>query len=176
MKALAFNVFAKPCICQSSKHANRVFARALNKHRCDCITNFSESVNQNPSALWKHALRPKRYATPDSVPREDLWEDHYRREFAPPPSNLSAEHAEKLNYSLQCHANSDFVVTQSMVISAIMKLKKKFSKGTDGICGAALDFSSDLLIDHLSLLYQMIFSSGIVPKSFCEGKLIPVLK
>ena len=158
------------------KHANRVFARALNKHRCDCITNFSESVNQNPSALWKHALRPKRYATPDSVPREDLWEDHYRREFAPPPSNLSAEHAEKLNYSLQCHANSDFVVTRSMVISAIMKLKKKFSKGTDGICGAALDFSSDLLIDHLSLLYQMIFSSGIVPKSFCEGKLIPVLK
>jgi hypothetical protein len=70
------------------KHTIRVFAKALNNHRSDCITHFSESVNQNPSALWKHALRPKRYATPDSVPGDYLWEDHYRLEFAPPPPIL----------------------------------------------------------------------------------------
>ena len=59
---------------------------------------------------------------------------------------------EKLRCSLQSRTNSDSALTRFMLTSAIVKFKK-FSKVTDGICGAALDFTIDLLVNHMSMFY-----------------------
>ena len=56
-----------------------------------------------------------------------------------------------------------------------LKKKKKKSKGIDGISGTHLSFVSNLLLEHLSLLFQMIFVTGIVPDSFGVGLVHPIL-
>ena len=61
--------------------------------------------------------------------------------------------------------------------SKIVKLKKREkSKGINGISGTHLSFASNLLLEHLFLLFQMIFVTGIVPGSFGVGLVHPILK
>ena len=55
-------------------------------------------------------------------------------------------------------------------------LKKKRSQGIDKISASHLQNTSFLLIEHLTLLFQMIFAQGIVPSTFCVGSLTPVPK
>ena len=69
-----------------------------------------------------------------------------------------------------------FVVTVSDVRAAIIKAKKKFSRGIDLNCGMHLAHGSQRVLEHLTLLYQMVFTCGLVPDSFYVGVVTPVLK
>ena len=69
-----------------------------------------------------------------------------------------------------------FLVSTKYLSEVIRKLKKKKSMGCDGICALHFQNASDKLICHLSLLYQMVFCSGVVPDSFCLGLISPILK
>ena len=63
-----------------------------------------------------------------------------------------------------------------MIKEVIPKLKKKFSCESDGICVRHFEFASDYLFDHIALLFQMIFTVGVVPDCLCVGVVTPVLK
>ena len=66
-------------------------------------------------------------------------------------------------------------VTVSDVRAAIDKEKKKFSRGIDQVCGMHLAHGSKRVFDHLTL-YQMVFTYGLMPDSFCVGVVTLVLK
>ena len=70
----------------------------------------------------------------------------------------------------------DFTVTVSDVTANVFKLKKKKSRGVDGLCALHLVNGTRLLYEMLTLLYQIIFVVGIVPDVFCRGQLTPILK
>ena len=68
------------------------------------------------------------------------------------------------------------VVSRSIISECLKKLKKKFSRGFDGICGHYLLYCSERLLESVSLLFQIIIVRGLVPNSFCIGVVTPILK
>ena len=70
----------------------------------------------------------------------------------------------------------DFTVTVSDVTANVFELKKKKSRGVDGLCALHIVNGTRFLYEMLTLLYLIIFVVGIVPDVFCRGKLTPILK
>ena len=62
----------------------------------------------------------------------------------------------------------DFTVSVSYVTANACKLKKKKSRGVDGLCALHLVNGTRLLYEMLTLLYQIIFVVGFVPDVFCS--------
>jgi len=56
------------------------------------------------------------------------------------------------------------------------KTTKKDFRGADSICAKHLEFTSCVLVEYLSLLYQMIFVTGIAPNLFSTRLISPILK
>ena len=69
-----------------------------------------------------------------------------------------------------------FTVSVLDVYNIIRKIKKPFSRGTDHVCAKHLLYGTPFLFSHLALLFQMVFTKGIVPASFSTGRLTPVPK
>jgi len=62
-------------------------------------------------------------------------------------------------------------------IKIIVKgFRKKSSIIVDLISAKHFEHSSDLLLQHLSLLFQMSSSSGIMPQQFCIGQITSIPK
>ena len=105
------------------------------------------------------------------------WYNYFKGEFSSPDPLLESKFEKELDGLLLESANDlGFVVTPSMVTKCILKLRKKTSRGADSICAKHLEFGSCVLVEHLSLLYQMIFVTGIVPNLFSTGLISPILK
>ena len=68
------------------------------------------------------------------------------------------------------------VITKSLIISAIGKLKKNKSEGYDWISAQNLSPCGELFNENLVLLYKMIFNPGFVPHPFSIGCSTPILK
>ena len=107
---------------------------------------------------------------------EKDWESYFSNEFSAPDPNTSNPFANRLESVLSSQCVPDFVVTYGSVHEAILKLKKKHSRGVDELCALNLLHGTTMLIEYLTLLSQIIFTTGIVPDSFCVGLLSPILK
>ena len=111
------------------------------------------------------------------MPEKD-WCDYFRDQFSAPNSYLDNTFCQALDKELHFAVKDiGVLVTASLMRSKIVRLKKKKkSKDIDGISGTHLSFARNLLLQHLSLLFQMIFVTGIVPDSFGVRLVHPILK
>ena len=68
------------------------------------------------------------------------------------------------------------VVLTGMIKDIVRKLKKKkkSSSGHDGLCAWDLELGTGLLFEHLALLFQTLFFSGVVPDNLCIGVIAPI--
>jgi len=62
-----------------------------------------------------------------------------------------------------------FVVSKLAIDKTVCKLKCGKAPGLDGICPDNLRHDTDLLFEHINLLFQMYVDCGVVPRSFCAG-------
>lgn len=161
-------------------YTKRKFAKCLAQHRARIIKENSARIETNPSLVWKFVKNNcgvKRSDPPHTSPSEEEWTDYYTSEFSAPDPRLEQAFENELDKRLSEPTDSTgFVVSVSTVFNAISKVKKRYSKGVDNICGLHLVNGSPMLFEHLTLLYQMIFSCGLVPDSFCVGIITPVIK
>ena len=81
----------------------------------------------------------------------------------------------KLGRNLAKFQRSTFSITPFDVKCALRKTKKKkTSSGVDLISANHFENATDLLVQHLSLLFRMSLSSGVVPQLFCIGQMTPI--
>ena len=71
---------------------------------------------------------------------------------------------------------STFTITPSDVRCALRTIKIKTSTGVDLIFAKQFENASDLIVQHLLLLFQMSISSGMVPQQFCISQTTPIPK
>ena len=160
-------------------YLKRKFAKCLQKHNTTIPDENSNALKSEPNAVWNFLKRKKEViaTVPASVPQKNSGNSYYKLEFAAPDTQLVSKYEDKLDLVLsEASPSLGFVVTVSDVRAAIIKAKKKFSRGIDQICGMHLAHGSQRVLEHLTLLYQMIFTCGLVPDSFCVGVVTPVLK
>jgi hypothetical protein len=91
---------------------------------------------------------------------------------------VNQEFTQQLNSRLKSteHVRSKISISKSLVYNIISKLKSGKAAGADGICSDHLKNASDLLMDHLALLFQICISQRIVPSNFCVGITTTILK
>ena len=158
-------------------YTKRRFAKCLANHKAEIIDCRSERLATNPNEIWRIIGGNKSKGVASELPSESDWINYFTSEFSPPDPVLKTLYESLLVDSLvDTESEISFVVTASDIYSAIIHLRKKFSRGYDQLCGFHLLHASDKLLQHLHLFYQIIFNSGIVPDSFCVGTLTPVPK
>lgn len=158
-------------------YTKRRFAKTLAIHRAMIIECDSKYIKQEPDRMWKFLKKKKRKESVDVLPSESEWVKYFTHEFSSPNADLENKFSIELDASLaECEREVGFVVSNSSVSEALSKLKKKLSRGVDNLCGLHLQAGSQNLVEHLCLLYQMIFNAGVVPDLFCTGVITPVLK
>ena len=155
--------------------SKRRFGKELARHRVQLKSELSEKVIKNPNLLWK-MFDKKESAGPESDIPSLTWINYYLDEFSAPKQDLNISVQEKLSSLLSSIPDTDFIVTQSQVASAVRRLKKKKSAGIDRVSALHLSHCSPTFMGHLTLLFQMIFTTGLVPSAFSTGSLRPVPK
>ena len=98
--------------------------------------------------------------------------DYYKSEFSSPESKFEKELDSIFAKFQQC----TFAITPFDVKCALRKIKKKTSAGIDLVSAKQFQNDSDLLVQHLSLLFQMSISSGVLPQQFCIIQITPIPK
>ena len=160
-------------------YTKRQFSKCLALHRYRVIDENSESLRVDPNKIWKFIKKNRSAKAPsnESAPSESEWNSYFASKFAAPDPELECKFERDLDLCLESlEPDLGHSVSVSDVRSAILKLKKKYSKGVDNICGMHLILGSELLTVHLALMFQMIFSCGLVPDIFCTGVITPVIK
>ena len=96
--------------------------------------------------------------------------------FSAPEKCLADYYKCELDSFLASSSNSDVVVSLECVMNAINRLKKKKSRGSDNISAFHVKICSQLFLHHITLLFQMIFVTGIVLSYFGIRALTPMPK
>ena len=158
-------------------YAKHRFPKCLANHKVEAIDSRSERLSTNPNEVWRFNGGKKSKGVASELPSESDLINYFTSEFSPPDPVLETHYESLLVDSLvDTESDIGFAVTASDIYSAIIHLRKKFSRGYDKLCGFHLLNASDKLLQHLHLFYQIIFNSDIVPDSFCSGTLTPVPK
>ena len=112
----------------------------------------------------------------------DALEEHFSEKFSynsekesVTVSKARQKVADKMN---NCpYYNSEFTLSLFTLKKHIKSLKLGSSAGIDGITPEDVRFSVDSPIAiHLCKLLTVIFRTGTMPKDFCKGILVPILK
>ncbi|KAK2713162.1 hypothetical protein QYM36_011751 [Artemia franciscana] len=128
--------------------AKRQSAKKLVEHRANIIDMHSQSLYNDPIAVWKF-VKPKAGIVPlnQAAPIDDELVELFNRELAAPNDNLERKFNLELDQALESHSyDLGFVVTTQNIRDAILKLKKKHSSGADQLCGMHLVHGSPSLI------------------------------
>jgi hypothetical protein len=130
----------------------------------------SKYIKQEPDRMWKFLKKKKRKESVDVLPSESEWVKYFTHEFSSPNADLENKFSIELDASLaEYEREVGFVVSNSSVSEALSKLKKKLSRVVDNLCGLHLQAQSLNLVEHLCLLYHMIFNAGVVPDLLYTG-------
>lgn len=138
----------------------------------------SQEAANNPVSMWKSFRQSKPVTNPASNIPEEQWVKHYSEVFGIKHAQLTTESDSELSraFASLLSQRNYFTVSIGEVLQVIKQLRKGKAPGHDGIVTEHLRCSSPLLIEHLTLLYQMCLDSGAVPKSFALGIVSNVLK
>ena len=148
-------------------YTKRRFAKRLANHKAEVIDCRSERLVTNTNEIWRFIEGKKSKGIASELPSESDWINYFTSKFSPPDPVLETRYESLLVDSLvDTESDTGFVVTAFDIYSAIIHLRKKFSRGYDQLCGFHLLHASDKLLQPLHLFYQIIFNSSIVPDSF----------
>ena len=137
-------------------YLKRKFAKCLQKHNATILDENSNTLKSDPNAVWNFLKRKKRSDCdgPSLWPTKEQWNSYYKMEFAAPNAQLVSKYEDNLDLLLsEASPSLGFVVTVSDVRAAIVKAKKKFSRGIDQVCGMHLAHGSQRILEHLILFY-----------------------
>ena len=154
--------------------SKRFFAKVLRKHKVDLIEKNAHKIAENPTKLWKKFKRPCEHISANNIP-EPEWINYYKYEFSSPDPALESKFDKELSACLKKHKPSTFIIKPSDISFYCQKLKKRNS-AVDGIAARHFDYASALLLNHLSLLFQMSIENRVVPYQFTVGQITPIPK
>ena len=170
------------------KSAKKTYRRVCNESMNNRLHKFSFHLNtmyscRNMKKFWNCIRNIKQDKGKDesSISIKTLHE-HYTSKFGLPDYNSDVISAAKANVDLKYDLIKDkvfnsFVMSESMVGKYIKRLNCGCAPGPDGIMSEHLKYATDSNMLHfLSVLFSLCLKFGIVPRSFTEGWLVPLLK
>lgn len=171
------------------KHAKKMFRKECKRATNGNLNKWRSSLNslytsRNLKKFWNVIRKSSKPNMPqESIDVNKLY-DHFKEKFDIDPASQqsptisNAERTFRAHYeNIKEHVYSEYVISESMVQKYIKSLNRGCSAGVDGITPEHLCYSLNSSIPLiLSRMLSLCIKFGVVPASFCEGILIPILK
>ena len=162
-------------ICRSAVYSNskRIYAqldKLCHEHK--------------PSLLWKRIRSMKNQCNDyNNAININTLKDFFETKFADHNENsqrIQSSHRRVENlYSDLCEKPPEpsFIISEHQIQTYIKQLKSGSAPGLDGVMAEHLKYGINTILPlFLSVLFSLCVRHGTVPKHFCEGLLIPILK
>ena len=107
------------------------------------------------------------------------WQNHFHQLLTPPPPDHDeGDRDDSLHQIRQDIDDSDLntIITDSEVRRSIIELISNKSRGPDGLCIELFKYTLEYTLHYLTILFNNIFTSGIVPESWGYSIVCPILK
>jgi len=131
------------------------------------VEKTSQQAYLPQPSFWRNVSRDpvSAHLSSQDIPNSER-NSYFSAKFSPPDATLQSEHENKLDQFLSSCLINNFVVSIDSVLRATQRLKRKKSSGIDKVSALHVLHGSELLLNHVALLMQMLFWSPQLPKLF----------
>jgi Reverse transcriptase (RNA-dependent DNA polymerase) len=146
-------------------------AKALNFNDSKSFWTNVKKVNSNKATKFANCVGG---ASGDSN-IASLWREHFDRLYNSVKDDVSKDKFyERIN---SCHNSSESCnVSMHEIASAILKQKKGKAAGPDGIAMEAFIYGNNMLVMHLSFLFNLFLMHCHVPPLLVQSLIVPLVK
>ena len=166
------------------KAYNQIIKRKKHRFKMKLVNALHESINEDPSTLWKTLkLLKESEETENKIVcplNPEKWLQHLEKLIGTKPTvqeerNTEIESAFK-NLIKTNNSYLDRPFTTNEVAQEITKLKNKKSPGIDGINNEMIKSGGTHLIEILKTIFNLVLETGIYPVEWKIGVNIPIYK
>jgi hypothetical protein len=144
---------------------------AKKEHICLQSEKLNQSTN-NSKQLWK-LLRSSTEKTRDCPISCDMFKTHFEKlASAKTDSAPNDDH----NHPVINVEELDLLICEDEVLYAISRLKTGKAAGPDRLGNEFIIKAKGILLPYLVKIFNVIFSTGIFPKEWSKGTIIPIFK
>lgn len=173
--------------------AKLCYKRAINQHKDKSKKSISDKLSNHLASKngkdfwtsWKSKMGGSSITTTvDGLHEHEQIANHFADSFAVINNhnnvNKNVEWCNKFmllynSYNIN-NVNKTNNINVETVLACIKQLSNGKAAGMDGLVAEHLKFAHPLLGVLLSFLFRMILINGLVPSSFCESIIVPLIK
>lgn len=153
-----------------SKKYKQELKRISHKRKIDLVKQIKDNKKKDPQIFWK--IFNNKAGKNDTNISLDAFYDHFKNISCEEEENEPIQHEFNLN-----DVNSlNNPITECEVLRNIKKLKNNKSPGNDKILNEYIKCTQDLFCPLYIKLFNKILDTGIVPKEWLVGTIIPLYK
>ena len=164
-------------LCEKKRIYENTVRRKKRAFNCKKIKTIENLKGKQPKDFWKLFSKAKTESGRD-ITAESFYD--YFKNLVDEINIVRNEEAENF-----CE-NNDFsgddsifeelaaTITESEVQACIKKLKRDKSSGSDNIINESFLGAGDILLSHLTELFNLVLDSGHFPESWSDGIIIPL--
>ena len=166
---------------ENLRYKKKLYKKLLRKKKIIYERNKYRQIEQlkhkKPQDFWRLFSKNRRKAS-DEIPIQDFFE-HFRA-IATEINDVRDAESEAFcaqNDDGDCvYEDLDRLISTEEVKSAIKSLKNSKSPGEDNILNEYFIEAGDILISHITDIFNGIFNTGVFPESWSKGIIVPVYK
>ena len=171
--------FSSPEEKHASEEAGKAYRKLVNK----CKRNFDQERNKqltelkscNPKDYWKMLKKPLEQKEAKSTASLDEFKKHFQKISYQEQAKQADDNIMMFSNNCENEAiNQPF--TEEEVSKQIKRLKNDKAAGIDNILNEFLKASPEKLITVITKLFNIVLDSGMIPKEWSIGVLVPLYK
>ena len=161
----------------ASKDYKKCINKHLNEYKKDFIKKLRSLKNSDPKAYWN--LLNKSSGCSSNIAQKvslDTFAEHFRKLNTIPTENSDmipeVDPAKVSEYNLELNAE----ITEQEVLMSLNKMKLNKACASDLILNEFLKFSKTKMLLAFTKLFNLVFTSGIIPDGWSQGIIHPIYK
>jgi hypothetical protein len=159
----------KLALCSCRQNEEQLWWDALANAYLNNIDNFWKKVEVSASGrMTKYSCVIGDATTDEAIAK--VWKDYYEKLYN--QHNNDKIVVDTAKYSL----NNDYAITFADVCCSINNLKVGKAYGPDGIAAEAVKYGDELLVIHLTLLFNMFVTHCYILQDLIVTMIVPMLK
>ena len=160
--------------CKAAKEYKRLLWRKMFLYSKSLNDNLRSTKKTNPQEYWKILSGNSGKRNNNMVSLNDFL--HLFRNLNVAQDETGALHQTEMVADLVINDEFNAPITVEEVIPMIKKLKNNKACGIDQIRNEFLKHATGKVLEVITIVFNIVLESGIVPHDWCVGLIVPILK
>ena len=154
------------------------YKRLIRKKKRAAVSVFHQNLqsfrSKDPRTFWKYIAKASERGDSEHIPISiNDMTDHFRDLCSGP---TQPPQREEVTLTHNFNELTDAPIDEEEILRAIKKQKSNKAPGQDGLPPALFKLFDGRLVNHLTLLFNKVLSTGIYPKTWSVGNIKPIHK